>query len=93
MSTLADHAELDDWDQLIKAGSRGGSRGALVRAGAEAMSYEELCQAHIDAMLQVGCPACAPPGLPVPCVWQAAPLLDVWSLWSCSCAWLETLKA
>ena len=56
MSAPAEHAQLDDWDQLIQAGAQGGSRGALVQAGAEAMSYEELCQAHIDAMLQVGLP-------------------------------------
>ena len=85
MSAPAEHAQLDDWDQLIQAGAQRGPRGALVQAGAEAMSYEELCQAHIDAMLQVRLPCLAT-------AWRARPLrvasctpAEGVVLWDCSC--------
>lgn len=47
-------AELDQWADLAAAGDRafpGGARPA--DADADSMSYEELCQAHIEAFIQV----------------------------------------
>ena len=47
-------AELDEWAELARAGDRaiagGGPPGD---ADADSMSYEELCQAHIEAYIQV----------------------------------------
>ena len=48
-------AELDQWADLAAAGDRAFPGGAPPgEADAESMSYEELCQAHIEAFIQVG---------------------------------------
>ena len=50
-------AELDEWAELAGAGDRallgGGPAG---HAHADSMSYEELCQAHIESFIQVSPP-------------------------------------
>lgn len=47
-------AELDQWADLAAAGDRAFPGGAPpAQADAESMSYEELCQAHIEAFIQV----------------------------------------
>lgn len=45
-------AELDQWADLAAAGDRAFPGGAPP-ADADSMSYEELCQAHIEAFIQV----------------------------------------
>lgn len=44
-------AELDEWAELAGAGDR--ACGGGPPADADSMSYEELCQAHIEAFIQV----------------------------------------
>jgi hypothetical protein len=47
-------AELDKWAELAGAGDRAfASTGPAADGDAESMSYEELCQAHIEAFMQV----------------------------------------
>lgn len=47
-------AELDQWADLAGAGDRAlPYPGPSGDAHAEGMSYEELCQAHIEAFIQV----------------------------------------
>ena len=45
-------AELDQWADLAAAGDRA-FPGAGPPADADSMNYEELCQAHIEAFIQV----------------------------------------
>lgn len=47
-------AELDEWAELAGAGDRAfASNGPPADGDADSMSYEELCQAHIEAFIQV----------------------------------------
>ncbi|KAL3132422.1 hypothetical protein ABBQ32_008980 [Trebouxia sp. C0010 RCD-2024] len=51
-------AELDQWADLAAAGDRAFPGGAPpAQADAESMSYEELCQAHIEAFIQAAAAA------------------------------------
>ena len=46
--------ELDEWAELVGAGDRAfASNGPPADGDADSMSYEELCQAHIEAFIQV----------------------------------------
>ncbi len=50
-------AELDEWAELAGAGDRAfAGGGPPADADADSMSYEELCQAHIEAFIQVSLP-------------------------------------
>ncbi|KAL0054533.1 hypothetical protein WJX82_010399 [Trebouxia sp. C0006] len=51
-------AELDEWAELAGAGDRAfASTGPAADGDAESMSYEELCQAHIEAFIQAAAAA------------------------------------
>ncbi|KAA6428176.1 MAG: condensin-2 complex subunit H2 [Trebouxia sp. A1-2] len=51
-------AELDEWAELAGAGDRAfASNGPPADGDADSMSYEELCQAHIEAFIQAAAAA------------------------------------
>ena len=49
----ADMAELDEWAELAGAGDRLGASGLPPLDAVADMTYEQLCQAHIEAFIQV----------------------------------------
>ena len=52
-------AELDQWAELAGAGDRAfACAGPPGDADADSMSYEQLCQAHIEGFIQVWCNCC-----------------------------------
>lgn len=46
-------AELDEWAELAGAGDRLGASGLPPPDADADMTYEQLCQAHIEAFIQV----------------------------------------
>lgn len=46
-------AELDEWAELAGAGDRLGASGLPPPDADVDMTYEQLCQAHIEAFIQV----------------------------------------